>query len=327
MTADPRWSILPAYLVRTAGFSFDRLAVLRCARAAAAAVALDLAADARRQAGQAFDEALAQERFAEHPAFDDPAVRKAFSRQVKQARAFAKQLADAAPPAEALREVARVVPRIAPRVDALDQAHAGWQAASREFATIFAEDFERARAAIRRLYQDDERLQEAVFLESPEAFERIRQLIATAGPRNVRARQRERLAVMYAQRFCAKNDTNSFCGPHGVAYMTDEADRARLELVTEDARRQTYFSQWAAQQLLDAAVRRAGDAAPVTLQLHPTARVGAGAVAWCLMDHDATTAFRRRYARSALAEGAEALVRALARPHTPAQLTALGAAL
>src|SRR6185369_1201765 len=126
------------------------------------------------------------------------------------------------------------------------------------------------RVALRRLY-DDDRLKESVFLESPEAFERIQQLIATAGPRNARARQRERLAVMYAQRFCAKNDTNSICGPHGVGYMPDAGAggtaRIEIEIAVEDARRQTYVSHWAAQRLLDEAVRRAGDPSLVTLRL------------------------------------------------------------
>ena len=341
-----RWSILPAYLVRTAGFAFDRLAPLRCSRSAAAAEALDDAAAARLAAGRALDEALSQERYAENPAFDDPATRKVLSRHVKHARAFARQLPDAAPatapatevPVEALREVVRVVPKVAALADALAAAHAHWQDLRRTFAEIFAADFEQARVAIRRLYRDDLRLQEAVFLESPEAFERISQLIATDGPRNVRARQRERLAIMYAQRFCAKNDTNSICGPHGVAYLTDDADSgaadaARIGIVTEDARRETYFSHWAAQRLLDEAVRRAGEdpdaglAAITTFRLHPAARVEDGAVAWCVMDHDATTSFRRRYARSALPPAGARLLRAMSRPRSGAELAALAGEL
>ena len=108
------WSLFPAYLVRLAGFAFERLEVLRCARAAAAEEALEGAAAARAAAGRGLDEALGQERYAGNPAFDDPAARKVLSRHVKQARAFARGLADAPPPDEALREVARVVPRAAP---------------------------------------------------------------------------------------------------------------------------------------------------------------------------------------------------------------------
>ena len=323
------WSILPAYLVRFAGFAFDRLEALRCPRAAAAEAALDEAAAARVAAGRILDEALGQERYADNPAFDDPAVRKVLARHVKQARGFARQLSDTPPPAEALREVVRVVPRIAALAAELDRTHARWQGAARAFAGGFADDFEASRVALRRLY-DDDRLKESVFLESPEAFERIQQLIATAGPRNARARQRERLAVMYAQRFCAKNDTNSICGPHGVGYMPDAGAggtaRIELEIAVEDARRQTYVSHWAAQRLLDEAVRRAGDPSLVTLRLHPMAQVEDGAVAWCAVDYDGTT-FRRRHARSELPEAGARLLQALARTRSEAELATLAGEL
>jgi hypothetical protein len=321
-----RWCILPAYLVRTAGFAFERLAALRCSEAALAAAALEETTAARRAAGRALDEALGQERYADHPVLDDPTVRKQLSRQVKQVRAFARQLSDAPLPAAPLDEVVRIVPRIAGLADALAGAHGRWVAAEQAFAAAFAGDLERTRAALHRLYQD-EALQEAVFLESPEAFERIQQLLATAGPRNARARQRERLAAMYAQRFCAKNDTHSMSGPHGIAYLGDPAAEAAseptIEIAAGAARRETYFSHWAAQRLLEAAVERAGEAARVTLQLHPTARVEDGAVAWCTMEHDATQTFRRRYARSALPRGGAQLLRALAGPRTAADLARL----
>ena len=323
-----RWSILPAYLVRIAGFAFDRLGALRCPGAAAAEEALAAAEETRVAAGRALDEALGGERYADHPAFDDPAARKVLSRQVKQVRAFARQLADAPPPAEALGEVARVVAKVAARVDELDRAHARWRDARRAFEAAFADELERARAALRRLYRDDARLQEAVFLESPEAFERIQQLIAADGARNARARQRERLAALYAQRFCAKNDTNSICGPHGVGYVpaAGAGGAARIEIAVEDARRETYFSHWAAQRLLDEAVRRAGDASLITLRLHPMARVEDRSVAWCAVDYDGTT-FRRRHARSALPEAGAHLLRALARARSEAELPELAGEL
>lgn len=314
-----RWAILPAYLVRLAGFAFERLEALRCARAAVAEDALAAAVADRVAAGRALDEALSQERYADNPVFDDPAVRKVLSRHVKTARAFARQ-PGAMLPAEALREVVRVVPRVAALAAALEQAHARWQDAARAFDAAFAGDLERTRLALRRMYQEDERLQEAVFLESPEAFERIQQLLEGCGPRNARARQRERLAAMYAQRFCAKNDTNSMCGPHGVGYVTDGGAVA-IAIETEQAHRETYFSHWAGQRLLDAVVRRAGAAAPVTLRLHPMADVEGDAVAWCAMEYGATT-FLRRYARSELPPHGSRLLRALEQPRTHAELAA-----
>ncbi len=323
----PDWSLLPVCLVRLAGFAFGRLEALRCPDAAAAEEALAGAAAARAAAGRALDEALDRERYADHPELDDPAARKALSRHVKQARAFARRLAGEPPPAEALREVARAVPRVAALAEALERAHARWQDAGRAFERAFADDLERTRAALRRLYRDDARLQEAVFLQSPEAYEGIRHLIAADGPRNTRARQRERLAAMYAQRFCAKNDTNSICGPIGIADPTaGGSGAAGIEIVVEDARRETYFSHWAAERLLEAAVRRAGDAAPVTLRLHPAARVEDRAVAWCAMAQDGMT-IRRRHARSELPEAGARLLRALARPRTLAELAGLAGEL
>ena len=167
-----RWSTLPAYLVRAAGFAFARLDTLRCSKSAAAVHVLGDAAAARLAAGTAFDRQLGTERYADHPAFDDPAVRKAMSRHVKTIRAFARRSIDEPVPTASLAEVTRVVPRIGALGAELVEAHARWREATRTFAATFAVDLERSRDALRALYRDDERLQEAVFLESPQAFDR-----------------------------------------------------------------------------------------------------------------------------------------------------------
>ncbi|MDB4961942.1 MAG: Lantibiotic dehydratase domain protein [Myxococcales bacterium] len=322
-----RWRSLPAYLVRSAGFAFQRLVPLRCTRSAAAADALEGASDRRLAVGQVFDTAVSEARYGTNPEFDDPAVRKAFSRHVKRARAFARQLSDAELPAESLAELTRVVPSLVPRIDELAQAHATWLQLRQAYADAFSEELEGARVAIRRMY-GDEYLQEAVFLESGEAYARIQQLIATEGPRNSRARQRERLAMMYAQRFCAKNDTNSICGPHGVAYATDTDGAAptSLQILAENAHRSTYFSHWAAQRLLDEAVRRAGPSV-VTFRAHPTARLSGTSIAWCAMEHDATNLFRRRYGRTTLPVAGVRLIEALAVARTEQELHGLAAEL
>jgi hypothetical protein len=311
---------LPAYLVRLAGFSLDRLEPLRSSSAADAARALEAAAEARRAAGVALDEALARERFGNNPAFDDPAARKALQRHVKQTRTFARALADTAAPETSFDETTRVVPHVAPLVAAMRTAHAAWLAATREYADVFASELARIRGALRTLYRDDARLREAVFLESPEAYERVQQMLGSEGPRNSRDRQRERLAMMYAQRFCAKNDTNSICGPHGVAYLEAPSTApARIDITRDDARRETYFSHWAAQRILDEAAHRAG-AAAATFRLHPTARIDGTTVTWCTMDHDATTSFRRRYARTSVPTAAAHLLALLHQTRTLPEL-------
>ena len=323
------WSLLSPYLIRAAGFSFARLEPLRCLDAARAERALADTAAERQAAGHALDAALGAERYAGNPAFDDPAVRKILSGHVKRARTFARRGdSPGEPPHEALAEVARVVPTVTALVERLRSAHAHWITARATYVAAFADDFARARGAIRALYRD-RRLQESVFLESSEAYERIQQLIATDGPRNARARQRERLAALYAQRFCAKNDTNSICGPHGVAYLGASSAHApsvaappvMINIVREDARRQTYFSHWAAERVLDAAVRRAGH--DPTFRMHPSAHLDGDVLAWCVMEHDATTAFRRRYRKSQLPPAGVRLVGELASPKPLSTLVAL----
>ena len=328
-----RWIVLPPYLVRAAGFAFERLDALRCRGAAIASEALDVAAAAREVAGAAFDLAVSKHRYAQLPIFDDPVKRKEYSRHVKAARAFARQLTDAAIPTASLSAVQSVVPDSASLVETLHATHRRWRQAVEHYESAFASDLDATRAALRELYSADPRMQEAVFLESPEAFDRIGQLLANPGPRNARARQRERLAMMYAQRFCAKNDTNSICGPHGVAFVPDEETaldamaEPEVVILDEEAHRATYFSHWAAQRLLDEALARAGTAAPVTLRLHPSARLESTTVAWCVMTHDATTTFTRRYSRATLPPETAQLLAAMHVPRTRDELAALAVEL
>ncbi len=319
---------LPAYLVRVAGFAYARLEPLRCARSLeAVARTLDVAADARLAAGRIVDQAIEREAFPVTDALDR-AARKQLVRHAQKVRAATRELAEIELPVESLAAIQSALPLLAPGLAVLVETHAAWRAASLTYTTAFAVELERTRGALRALYRDDARLLESVFLESPEAYVGVRQLVATEGARNSRARQRERLAMMYAQRFCAKNDTNSICGPLGVAYLDGtQSDTAVIEVTTEDLRRETYFSYWAAQSLLAAALRRAGEAAPITWRLQPTARVEGDAVAWCSMDHDATSVFRRRYARSPLPPAGVQLLRALASPHDAAALAALAPTL
>lgn len=319
------WETLPAYLVRIAGFSFSRLAPLRCSRSSTAAAEVEMAATTRRSAGLAFDDVVSRERFADLPALDDPDRRKQFSRAIKRARGFARELTPTSIPDAELREIAQAIPRVAPYSEALRDTHETWQAAQATFRSTFGAEFERTRDALKELYRDP-RLREAVLLESFEAYERIEQLLATEGPRNARARQRERLAVMYAQRFCAKNDTNSFCGPHGAAYVDDVVDAsAKLAIEREDLRRETYFSHWAAQLLLDEAIRRAPTQA--TLRRHPSVHVDGRSVSWFRVIDDTATAMRRQYARTELAPEGIQLLSALERPRRLYELTEVAGSL
>lgn len=319
------WRVLPAFIVRPSGFAFARLLPLRFERSVAAARELALATQRRTAAGAALDGALSQERYRGNDAFDDPVVRKQLSRHVKRARAFARG-ESAELPAESLAETARVVPTAAALVEDLRDQHARLAEASRALEAAFAGELDERRAVLRAAYASDDRLREAVFLESPEAFERVQQLVASAGPRDARARQRERVAIMYLQRFCAKNDTNSMCGPHGVAWVLDHAVAPRIAIEPAPELRRSYFSHWAATRVLARAVELAGPEV-VAVRINPTVRLAGDAVSWCTMEHDATTAFHRRYARARLPGPAAQLVGLVAqRPRPLAELVRLAVA-
>ena len=294
------WRVLPAYLVRLAGFSLERLAALRFRESAGLAASLDEAERRRGEAGRSVELALGQERYEGNPVFDDPTDRKRLRARLREVRRFALQPQRELPD-EALAEAARAFPIAARPIAELRAAHLHREAAVTAYVTAFARELEERRDALRRLYCD-ERLREAVFLESPAAHDRIEQLMAMTGSRTLRARQRERLAIMYAQRFAAKNDTNSMCGPIGIGWTDRPVSRpgAPIEIVRDAARRQVYFSHWAAERLLVEAARAAGAAALVPLRINPTVTVRGAVATWCAMDHDATTSFQRRYRRAEL---------------------------
>lgn len=313
---------LAPYLVRVAGFSYERLLPLRCDdRTRVLALQLDDARSARIRAGTAVDTALAAETFPVTDTFDK-AARKQLVRAVQRLRAAATELADAElPDAAAVIEAVPALP-----FAELAHAHAAWRDAKAALEHQLAAELDRTRGELRRLFAEDERLQESVFLESEEAYVGVRQLLANEpGPRNSRTRQRERVAMMYAQRFCAKNDTNSICGPIGLASLAESTGAAEIAITQEDLQRETYVSHWAAEALLRAALDRAGDAAPSQWRLQPSARLDDTTVSWCAMTHDATTTFRRTYARSQLPAAGVELVRALAVPRDRQALQQIGA--
>jgi hypothetical protein len=300
------WQCLSVVLVRASGFSFARLEGLRFPRSLAAIEGIVEAARDRAACGHAFDRALADWRFRDQPELDDNATRKQLSRHVKRVRAFARgEGADW--PADSFAEIGRRVPALAELAHLLHEKHQQQHDAMVRLEEEFGGELETRRAVLRDTFGRDERLREAVFLESPEALERIAQLLSSGGRRDARARQRERLAIMYLQRFCAKNDTNSFCGPHAISWFEDGEVDPRLEIETGEVRR-TYFSHWAAQTLLVAAVRRTASWDVHPVRLHPTVQIDGARVTWCAIQHDATVVFRRSYRRTTLPERALALV-------------------
>ena len=98
----------------------------------------------------------------------------------------------------------------------------------------------------------DESFQEAVFLSNRESFERIRTLAADgwSGKRK-RLQERTRLAWMYLQRFCTKNDTSSFYGPISWGEVVNASSRLEVERSSKNwlKQRKIFLEHWAIQAL------------------------------------------------------------------------------
>ncbi len=319
--------LFPAVVVRLSGFAFSRLDSLRLTRAARAVEALKAAAALRSQAAARVEQGLAQQRLREHAAFDEPETRTRLRGLLRRLRRFTAlaQGEDLSVslelPEEGVREAAAALPSLAAPLEELRSAAKAVTTEEQALATAFAQDLEGSRTALRRLYAEDERLREAVFLESAEAYQRIAQLTSEPEARTSRRKQRERLAALYAQRFFAKNDTNSLCGPHGLVLLDPHADHDFVVLERELAQRRSYFSHWAAERLLPALAQRAGVELP--LRRNPAVRLEAEQLSWCTMEHDATRFFRRRYARARLPAELGELLSRVDGSRTRSQLTAL----
>lgn len=125
----------------------------------------------------------------------------------------------------------------------------------------------------------DENFQEAVFLSNREASERIRALAAgdwSAKPK--RLRERTRLAWMYLQRFCTKNDTSSFYGPLAWGEVTDS--RNRLEVGQTEGgwlrRREIFLEHWAVKALADAVSDDPEVRPHLPIHLNPACKIEGG---------------------------------------------------
>lgn len=288
-------------LVRLAGFSFQRLEQLRLTRAPRAHEAV-VRARARTAAEAArLEAAAAAERFDDHPELGGAEPRNKLLRALRRMQAFAER---GGPAPDALEQVLQMLPSLAEPLSAVRSAWESRTRAEAEYRRCFEEEIAAAAGVLRSLFAADARLMEAVFLESPAAHDGLERLLA-GGQRTSKMKQRERTAILYLQRFCAKNDTNSFCGPVAVSFLdpAEDGDALTLEWHRDVALRQTYFSYWAAEALRRALSARHGPEARF-LRRNPAARLfdrdGEPVLSWCTIEHDATELFRRTYARASI---------------------------
>ena len=117
---------------------------------------------------------------------------------------------------------------------------------------VLLEAHRRARLRLQERARD-ERVQEAVFLSSPDMYRNVWSRYTERGPvpDNARFRRVERQVYTYLQRFCAKSETTSFFGPIGYGEVT-EGSGTRV-LSTGPQRRRTMLAHWAVTALARAA--------------------------------------------------------------------------
>lgn len=121
-----------------------------------------------------------------------------------------------------------------------------------EGSVAWREDMADARQTIRELARDT-RLQEAIFLSNPRMYEAVcRYLGENPAHGTSRATHKfERRFVMYVQRFCAKNETQSFFGPINYGTLAPEQTENLHIRRSEMPLRQrvTFPGQWLAEAL------------------------------------------------------------------------------
>lgn len=237
------WTLFPRFVLRRAGFAFDRLDGLALHDAAAPM-------DAAIQAASAVQAALGDWN------------RRVFPQLLGRLRAtpsaLDKKVLERA--TRAVRRGVRPADGDAVRVAELDAAAGAWldgfkrcldraDAAQQQFMRLFEAEFADCRAALQALSQSHD-FREAVLLLDGPALQGAGPADAVK-PRNSTVRQREQLLFKYAQRFCAKNETNSFFGP---VHYGDTAAAERPLTIAADWNRQApertaFFSHWAIDEI------------------------------------------------------------------------------
>jgi hypothetical protein len=93
------------------------------------------------------------------------------------------------------------------------------------------------------------KVQEAVFLSSPDVFENVwaRYAQQPLAAENAKTRRTERLVYSYLQRLCAKNETTSFFGPMGYGEIEGPDDA--IELLPAQPQNRTNIAYWAVEAL------------------------------------------------------------------------------
>jgi hypothetical protein len=226
------WNVWRLLGVRGAGFPAARVLSLAAPGAAAAA---DRLADARAQAADRREEALAALR-TELDALRASGQWDDLSRRRPLLRAISRLNKGRLPGPDPAR------PQYAALAEAEERVAAELAAAR----AAFDADIEKLSEALREAAADP-LFQEAVIWQNRAAYTTGISRLARPGgvPRNARRREHEALAAGYLQRYCVKNDSIGFFGPIGWGSFVEDGAPLAVRTATELlAARQVYFEQW-----------------------------------------------------------------------------------
>lgn len=124
---------------------------------------------------------------------------------------------------------------------------------SDQINTVFADELRRNRRHLQQIFMENENLQEATYLSSPNAYETGLHLFINSELDSSRAnsqRKKEKMATKYLQRFTSKNETASFYGPSNYGVFTSQPGRLDVR-VNGKIQRRLFLAYWAVQSLAD----------------------------------------------------------------------------
>jgi hypothetical protein len=226
-----RWDAFDLFVIRTTGFTYDRLAAMRTP--SLVTTCRDLLR-AREGVAALRSEFLERAQVAPRPS-DRSGFRRARAvvESVKSGRLIAADDAEWASRLIGLHEWA---PRWNPAIGRATHC-------KRAFESTWAAGVAAARAVIRRHAADD-RIQEAIYLLTPEVYERtLRRVLEVERAPDAPPNQDERKIVSFLQRLCSKCDTNAFAGP--IGYGSLDGLLEHLLPGPEQHERRGFVAHWA----------------------------------------------------------------------------------
>jgi hypothetical protein len=238
--ARPTWSLLPVFLIRSAGFPFQWLSGLRMPESASGGAEVVRLRGRVEELQRALPRRDAAEARSERLWPD-------LARCARRRERCPRELADRA---------SSESPALARWVADWNGALSSLAQAEESFGSWVESELRASRECLHRLAQAP-RFQEAVLLSNPAVIEAgMPSYLRSYDPerRPSRIKYFERQLCAYLQRFCAKNDTASFFGPIDYGQCGPASSASfRLERRPEEPnlRRLTRLSYWASQLLAD----------------------------------------------------------------------------